>query len=217
MSWQAQTWAIEMGKRYELDPGRRWLLMMLANYADPEGNDIYPSVATLAADTGLSVPTVRRHLQHLMACGLLDYGNQDVAVLKINRADRRPKVYRLCMKDAGVHSDTPSTGVHGDTPSPVTGYQEDTSRGIKRGITVIPKPINPKEKPTRPPVRVADLICRQCDRARPADALSDSGICSDCLGLGGNASAEGAAFREQLRLKRLARGVGVMPSAAHHH
>lgn len=203
MSWQAQAWAIEMGKRFELDPGPRWMLMILANYADPEGNDIYPSIATLMADTGFSENTVRRHNKHLIGCGLMDYGNQAVAAFKVKRADRRPKVYRLLM-----NTETGSqTGPHGGTPQEGTGSQMDTSRGAKRGATMAPKPINLKDKPT-----AAEAECRQCERLRPLDALSASGICSDCLGIvQPAASAQGAAFREQIRLRRQAQNVGAFP------
>lgn len=192
MSWQAQAWAIEMGKRFELDPGHRWMLTILANYADPEGNDIYPSISTLMADTGFGENTVRRHIKHLMACGLMAYGNQAVVALKVNRADRRPKVYQLLMDN--------HAGSHGGTPQGSTGCQTEPQRGAKRGATVAPKPITPKEN-----------LCRDCGRSRPDAELSASGICADCLGIGPNAAAQGAAFREQLRLRRLASAVGSMP------
>lgn len=191
MSWQAQGWAIEMGKRYELDPGHRWLLTILANYADPEGNDIYPSMETLAADTGLSVMSIRRYIKHLIACQLMEYGNQS-AVLKF-KAGHRPKVYRLTMTKATFE------GAHGETSHGETS-QMTSLRGLNRGNTVVPKPVNPKEN-----------LCRDCSRSRPVTDLSASGICADCLGIGPNAAAEGAAYREQLRLRRLAHAVGSMP------
>ena len=212
MSWQAQTWAVEMGKRYELEPGHRWLLNILANYADPEGNDIFPSIATLMADTGFGENTVRRGLKHLMACGLMDYGNQAVVALKVNRADRRPKVYRLLMGEpTGSHAGTPSpsTGSHAGTPQESTGCQAGASRGAKRGATMAPKPINPKDNQAP-----AEAECRQCGRERPEDRLSASGICDDCLGISQHSTAEGAAYREQIRLRRLARSVGTLPVEA---
>lgn len=200
-----------MGRRFELDPVHRWMLATLANYADPEGNDIYPSIGTLMADTGFSESTIRRHIKHLMLCGLMEYGTQSTAVMKIGRADRRPKVYRLCMIMSGP-VDKPLNGVSERgvnlTGAASTGCQTDASRGVKRGVTVTPNTKNLKRKPS---AGTPDPICRQCDRARPADSLSESGICSDCLGLGGDAAQEGAAYREQLRLRRLARTVGAMP------
>lgn len=96
MSWQASAWAMEKGKDYELDAVTRYVLLILANYADKEGNDIYPSLGTLEGDTGLSERTIRRHIKTLIDVGLLDYGDQDVVRNhpKI-RADQRPKVYRF--------------------------------------------------------------------------------------------------------------------------
>lgn len=87
---------MEQGKNYELDALTRYVMLILANYADKEGNDIYPSLGTLEGDTGLSERTIRRHIKHLMAVGLLDYGDQDVVKNhpKI-RGDQRPKVYRF--------------------------------------------------------------------------------------------------------------------------
>jgi hypothetical protein len=190
VSWQAQAWAIEVGKRYELDPGHRWMLTILANYADPEGNDIYPSIGTLMADTGFGENTIRRHIKHLMLCGLMEYGDQSAA-MKL-RPGNRPKVYRLTFT---TKDPLRIEGSH------IGGSQKSSMGGPKRGATVEPKPMNPKEN-----------LCRSCDRSRPASDLSDSGICADCLGIGPNAAAEGAAYREQLRLRRLAGSIGSMPA-----
>lgn len=196
MSWQAQTWAVEMGKRYELEPGHRWMLNILANYADPEGNDIFPSIATLMADTGFGENTIRRHIKHLIQCGLMAYGNQDAA-LKY-RAGNRPKVYRLLMNP---QDDTRHGG-----GSQIEGSQKSHLGGPNRGATVEPKPINPKENQAP-----ASAVCRRCDRERPESELSASGICSDCLGIRQHSAAEGAAYREQIRLRRLAANVGAVP------
>lgn len=194
MSWQAQTWAIEKGKTYELDPNHRWMLTILANYADPEGNDIFPSIATLMADTGFGENTIRRHIKHLIACGLMEYGNQDAA-LKY-RAGNRPKVYKLLM--------TPPIDPLHSEGSQIGGSQKSRLGGPKRGATVAPNPLNPKEN---------HAACRSCDRERPDSELSASGLCADCLGIGPHAAAEGASYREQIRLRRLAAGVGAVPGA----
>lgn len=96
MSWQASAWAMDVAKDFDLEPITRYVLLMLANYADKEGNDIYPSLSTLEADTGLSERTIRRHIKTLIDVRLLDYGDQDaVKNNKRIRPDQRPKVYRL--------------------------------------------------------------------------------------------------------------------------
>ena len=194
MSWQAQAWAIEMGKRYELEPGHRWMLTILANYADPEGNDIYPSIGTLMADTGFGENTIRRHIKHLMACGLMEYGDQ-TAVLRL-RPGNRPKVYRLTFTT--VNPLTVGGSHHGG--SQIGGSHPSPMGGPNRGATVEPKPKNLKEKPS----------CRSCDRS--GLELTDSGLCPDCIGPHADAAASGAAYREQLRLARMARSVGRLPA-----
>lgn len=45
--------------------------LALATYASRDGSDIFPGEARLAHDVGVSVRTVRRHLTHLVAVGLL--------------------------------------------------------------------------------------------------------------------------------------------------
>lgn len=102
MSWQASAWAMEKGKAYELEPVTRFVLLTLANYADKEGNDIYPSLRTLEGDTGLSERTIRRHIKHLIACRLMEYGDQSVVTDNPRyRNDKLPKVYRLIFERPG--------------------------------------------------------------------------------------------------------------------
>ena len=96
MSWEASAWAMKKGKDYELEPTARFVMLSMANYADKEGNDIYPSLATLEADTGLSERTIRRHIKHLIAVGLLEYGDQTIVSNNPRfRGDKLPKVYRF--------------------------------------------------------------------------------------------------------------------------
>ncbi len=96
MSWEASAWAMRKGKDYELEPTARFVMLSMANYADKEGNDIYPSLATLEGDTGLSERTIRRHIKHLIACGLMEYGDQTIVSNNPRfRGDKRPKVYRF--------------------------------------------------------------------------------------------------------------------------
>lgn len=112
MSWEAAVWAMRKGKDYDLEAMTRFVMLTLANYADPEGNDIYPSLGTLEADTGLSERTIRRHIKTLIGVGLLEYGDQDVVRNhpKI-RPDQRPKCYRFVFdRDAAGRLDFASFG-----------------------------------------------------------------------------------------------------------
>lgn len=129
MSWQANAWAMRKGKDYELEPMTRFVFVTLSNYADPEGNDIYPSLTRLQADTGLSESTVRRHIKRLMDVRLLAYGDQDVVKQnKKIRADQRPKCYRFVME-----SDTAAAAVDFGA----VGIDPD-----ERGVTERPRTVN---------------------------------------------------------------------------
>lgn len=210
MSWEAQAWARDMGKRFELDPSHRWMLTALANYADKDGNNIYPSIATLVMDTGFGETSVRRHIKHLAAIGLMEYGNQEAA-LKF-RAGNRPKVYRLTMsqKTSPPHAEESRSEAPQLEGSPIErsqiggsqtgGSQKSPLGGPKRGATVGVKTRNPKEN-----------LCAVCERSRPASVIDPSGTCADCLGFGPDAAVAGASFLAQRQLARQARRFGALP------
>lgn len=102
MSWEAAAWAMRKGKDYELEPVTRFVMLTMANYADKEGNDIYPSLRTLEGDTGLSERTIRRHIKTLISVGLLDYGDQSIVTDNPRyRNDKLPKVYRFLFERPG--------------------------------------------------------------------------------------------------------------------
>ena len=117
MSWEAAAWAMRKGKDYDLEPVTRFVMLTLANYADKEGNDIYPSLGTLEADTGLSERTIRRHIKTLIEVKLLDYGNQEIVKNHPRiRADQRPKVY-LFLFERESEGAAPNFGYLGKMPS----------------------------------------------------------------------------------------------------
>lgn len=195
MSWQAMAWAMKKGKDYELDSVTRFVLLTLSNYADPEGNDIYPSLGTLEADTALSERTIRRHIKTLIAVGLLDYGNQDAA--KGIRGDQRPKVYRFVFEgkggpdltDVGSFKPKATSKRAARTPKrtespvvkpvdkPAAGPVDNTERPDSDDGTTgqttghrVHQSFNPKDEPTPPPVEDDELAAgrrlREQARAR---------------------------------------------------
>lgn len=66
MSFQAMTWAVKA----ELPAKEKFVLIMMANYADASGK-CWPSLGTLAKETGLSKSTVQRAIQSLVKQGLV--------------------------------------------------------------------------------------------------------------------------------------------------
>ncbi|MBN7837471.1 helix-turn-helix domain-containing protein [Stenotrophomonas maltophilia] len=124
MSVQAMAWALDQ-KRIA-DPAARHVLLCLANYADKDGRGAFPSADSLSQDTGLSVRTVRLKLVQLVEAGLTVKGNQALAAVYINRADRRPVVYDLVMsRDAAAASRASSRGAADGT----NGVQLTAERG----------------------------------------------------------------------------------------
>lgn len=134
MSLTAFKWALAKGKAYKLDQTTRHVALVLGNFAHSQTGDIYPSLATLEDETGMSERQIRRCIQKLIAVGLLDYGDQ--SVVAHFRADKRPKVYKFNM-DKTVQPDLSSVG--------------KMPAKKKRPWSRKPKPVdNPEPAPSRP-------------------------------------------------------------------
>jgi len=73
MSFQCMVWAIEQ----KLPTYEKFVLIMLANYAD-EKNSCWPSIDTIAENTGLSKSTVLRTVKSLSEKGYLKVGKRRV-------------------------------------------------------------------------------------------------------------------------------------------
>ena len=82
MSHDAHRWAM---RQRGIGPGPRWVVVCLAGRMNHRTGKCFPSLATLAADTGFSEDTVRRHLQALVVAGLID----------IERTEGGSNAYRL--------------------------------------------------------------------------------------------------------------------------
>lgn len=100
MSVQGMTWAL--AQRIVKDPTARHVLLCLANYAGAKGEGAFPSVATLAEDTGLSNRTVQTKLRELEALQVIQRGNQDLVAAYIRRADQRPVCYDIDLSRGAV-------------------------------------------------------------------------------------------------------------------
>lgn len=99
MSVQAMSWAIE--QQHVADPTARHVLLVLANYAGKTGRGAYPSVGTLARETGLSERTVQSKLKHLLSSGLIAFGNQGIAEVDLEGKPRR-NGYRVNVYDLNL-------------------------------------------------------------------------------------------------------------------
>lgn len=96
MSYQALTWATRIDRHTLPRPADKYVLLMLANYADAEGGSVFPSIARLEKDTHLARRTIQRALRRLEKAGLIQPANKNVLPEKY-RPDKRPNAYRLKM------------------------------------------------------------------------------------------------------------------------
>lgn len=103
MSVEAISWALNLApvpadKSGKPSSACAFVLVALANHADPAGRDAYPSVDTICRYTRLSERTVRYALDRLEEAGIIRPGNPDIVAAKIPRGDRRPQVWDLAME-----------------------------------------------------------------------------------------------------------------------
>lgn len=97
-------WVLDLDKsRYDL-PASAWLVLIgIANRADEEGRDSFPSRERLARYADVSLDTVDRATKSLEAAGLIVEGDPALRDAIIERADRRPNVWD--MVGVGIHTD----------------------------------------------------------------------------------------------------------------
>lgn len=134
MSLQATTWALYDAPR-DLDANEFRTLMVMADMADQNGRNIYPSAATLAELCGVTTRTIRTKLASLEAKGLII--RDDQTILAHIPANRRPIAWKLNM------SGEPTT------PTTVTHTSDDT-----RGENIAPQ--NPAADPADLGVKTSD-------------------------------------------------------------
>jgi hypothetical protein len=91
--------AKHLGEVFQLDLPHEdaWILMALANHADKDGKNAYPSVARLQHETGYSLRKVTAALARLQAAGIIECSEHNVSSgrpniwsLHLDRAPRKP-------------------------------------------------------------------------------------------------------------------------------
>lgn len=145
MSIEAISWALNSA---QIPTDRRdastlaSVLIGLANHADPDGRNAFPSVARLVRYTRLAERTVRSALHTLEELGLITPSDPGVLAAHIKRADRRPKGWDLDLAataapaptagatatraDQAVHTD-----VHTDVHSAVHSTVHSSTDGVQ--------------------------------------------------------------------------------------
>jgi hypothetical protein len=163
------------------------VLIGLANHADPDGRNAFPSLATLARYTRLSERSIRYALRALEDLKLIENSDPEIVAAYVKRADRRPNGYDLALHRDEPPVDNPDASVgnrrdegHWVPPAGqneghgrlTRGATSDRTRGRACPRTVLNHPGNrhararaPEARsPLRPP-------CGQCD-ARPGESVT---------------------------------------------
>lgn len=91
MSFQAMAWAVDQ----TLPTREKFVLMILANYASNDTWDCYPSLTTLASNTGMSRDTVMRAIKQLETMGAVS------TIRRTSDGVNLPNIYRI-NKDADL-------------------------------------------------------------------------------------------------------------------
>lgn len=136
MSVQALSWVFERCPE-NVGPQPRLVLMSVANHAGPRGENSYPSVATIARETGMNPRQVQRWTAWLVAEGLLEVVVQGAGDDRI-RPDRRPNKYTIVPLHRGVSSASPRD------PEPQSGPVEHLSDPTTAGLTDGTAPVSPR-------------------------------------------------------------------------
>jgi hypothetical protein len=105
----------------------RLVLLSIANHADKNGANAWPSVATMAVEANVSVRTVRYSLGQLVDGGLIEVERQ-AGGMADTRPDRRPNRYRIIP----MAGDNPPDGVQPVAPRASRGVQTRTERGASQ-------------------------------------------------------------------------------------
>jgi hypothetical protein len=167
------------------------VLVGLANHADPDGRNAFPSNATLTRYTRLSERSVRNILRELTTLELIHPSDPGIVAAYISRADRRPNGYDLNLSLTNVDNSTqpvdnlgsdvnheghslPPADQHGGHTAQVRGADNTTTGGRVCPRTV-PEPS--RNRPARARAQgetAAGLVpppCGECD-ARPGDTIA---------------------------------------------
>ncbi|MFJ5984509.1 helix-turn-helix domain-containing protein [Lentzea sp. NPDC092896] len=152
-----------------------FVLLGLANHADSEGRNAFPSVERLAGYTRLSERSVQYALRDLEELGLITRSDPSIVAAHIKRGDRRPRGWNLAMHNGVqiVHP-APTNGVHSRT----SGVQIRTSRGAHSA----PEPsLNHPENLRAGERRSPGEPCGKCD-GRPGEPVSTRLVWLDRVG-----------------------------------
>lgn len=162
MSVKVMAWVWDQ----ELPTSMKMLLLAIADHADDEGDNAWPSKSRLAKKVGLSENRIRQMLRALEADGWIETGRQQGGTHR-TPIDKRPNLYRIIMTNRGLTHEAPPA-----TP-PRRGLAHEAPRGITheapRGLTHEPLTISSTSSTS-----IGGDSDTESPRKRKADPLFDA-------------------------------------------
>lgn len=117
------------------------VLLAIADHADPEGRNAWPTLDTLAVYASVSVRSVQRIVRRLSDAGLVIVERNAGGTI-VARGDRRPNLYEIDL--AALDGVTPAVTPYGVTRGDKTGVRGD--RSAPRGDSPTPSPAETREE-----------------------------------------------------------------------
>lgn len=125
----------------QLPPMEKLVALAYADHADHEGNNIYPSLNTIAKKTGLARRSVVRVRERLIADGILRANARpNFAPARLSMSQRALEMYLRPLKDSDPASPPIGTGGHSPSDSvssPLVTHSPETSDPVSS------KPLEP--------------------------------------------------------------------------
>ena len=161
MSVKVMSWVWEQ----DLPTTKKMLLLAIADHADDEGNNAWPSKARLAKKVGVETNRIRTLLRELEIDGWLKTHKQRGGTLN-TPTDRRPNLYSIIM-ERGLPHDAPlaTTSERGLPHDAPRGLPHDAPRGLPHEPLTISNTSNTSfgsQKRTRKPDTIFDAVVSVC-------------------------------------------------------
>lgn len=194
MSWKVsgQVWEIEL-------PANKLIVMLaMADHADHEGHNVFPSIGLIAWKTGYSERQIQRIIKALVADGLLVENKRpgQTTLYSINLSEGTPKAKYKPAENKGRQIVTPDTAMSPHpghsyvTPTPDTAMSpeqsleqsgnENTASADADEVRATPEQVDiaiygTAEKPERKRDELFDAVANQVFDIRNPDALNGQG------------------------------------------
>ena len=139
MSVRATTWVWDQ----PMPPSEKIVLLRLADHANPDGGDVYPSVASVAAHTGISERQVQRYIKSFVERGIL------VITGHAKGGRSNPREYRFTFQFTPRKGDT--------ITSPITDKKGDADDTVSERVTSKKGDIERQQRVTSETERVTPM------------------------------------------------------------